>query len=295
MMMTSNNKITDISAWLLRMIATLLLFSSCFIVFCDADTGDPSMKEFFRVTFGFKEWYSKKSQEPQPIHVMSAGLPRTGTASFVVALSKLGLKSYHMKDGAVETPGHLDMWYDLYSSSGTTTLDKLFDDMSVHGFNATSDAPVCFWYQEQMKRYPNAKVVLTVRGGNGDDNSGGEAWSKSFQTAIIDVMSIMSEVPFRWIPMFPKIELMVQQMLPRALEIDIDPKTHYPIVDQLPQAYDKWNSKVKATVPSSNLLVFAPQDGWEPLYTFLKDVSPEVANRCGIILASGEPYLNVND
>ena len=59
-----------------------------------------------------------------------------------------------------------------------------------------------------MERYPDAKVVLTVRG---DGN--GEAWAKSFQTAIIDVMSIMKEIPFRWIPMFQKIERIVQAML----------------------------------------------------------------------------------
>lgn len=76
---------------------------------------------------------------PQPIYVIGAGLPRTGTASFVVALQKLGLLSYHMKDGVMETPGHLDMWHDLYA--GSVSFDDVLNDMAAYGFNATCDVP----------------------------------------------------------------------------------------------------------------------------------------------------------
>ena len=353
--------------------------------------GDPSMMEFFRITLGLttiknsimttlKIITNQEQQSPsppeQPIYVVSAGLPRTGTASFVIAMKKLGLHSYHMKDGAVETPGHLNLWYNLYrfleeneekivanmndkgddvrasitssSTSSSLLFDKILDDMSLSGFNVTSDAPACFWYKEQMKRYPNAKVILTVRGdsGSSDDtvtDPGSSkspsptkrslAWTQSFKLAIIDVMVLMKEVPYRWIPMFQKLEYIVQQMLLQllsTLEMDtntiIDPNTDYPATEHLPNIYDTWNKRVKETVPSENILLFAPQDGWVPLCNFLTSSSksptsqgendgddedeapsiPEsssstisfnniVKTRCDEIIKSGEPYPYVND
>ena len=368
--------------------------------------GDPSMMEFFRITLGLttiktsimttlksiinQEQHSPSPSE-QPIYVISAGLPRTGTASFVIAMKKLGLHSYHMKDGAVETPGHLNLWYNLYrnleekeekneankkdngeddvrasptssstssSSSSLLLFNEILDGMSLNGFNVTSDAPACFWYKEQIKRYPNAKVILTVRGdsgGSSDDtitdpgssstspspspSTSSLAWTKSFKLAIIDVMVLMKEVPYRWIPMFQKLEYVVQQMLLQlisTLEMDtnsriIDPNTGYPSVEQLPNIYDTWNKRVKETIPSENLLIFAPQDGWEPLCNFLTSSSSKsttttsqedndgddeddeapsipkssgsstssfdsiVKTRCDEIIKSGEPYPYVND
>lgn len=51
--------------------------------------GNPSMADFFRVTLGLTPPFKK--DEHRPIKVIGAGLPRTGTASFVMALRKLGL------------------------------------------------------------------------------------------------------------------------------------------------------------------------------------------------------------
>ena len=73
--------------------------------------------------------------------MIGAGLPRTGTSSFVVALSKLGLKTYHMRDGAVETPGHLQLWSDYYNHKNDISMDDVLDGIAAQGFNATSDGP----------------------------------------------------------------------------------------------------------------------------------------------------------
>jgi hypothetical protein len=270
---------------------------------------EPSLKEFFRVTFGvalggvFNNNDGENRPPPQPLQVIGAGLPRTGTASFVNALSKLGLRSYHMKDGAIETPGHLDMWYILYNKEygnrdtvGSTTISvpDILDDMAVQGFTATADSPTCFWYKEQMERYPNAKVVLTVRGAKGG-SSGGEAWKRSFSTNIIDAVVSFREIPFRWVPMFQKIDRLNVAMFEATLGTAIDPDTKFPVKDQLPEAYDRWVANVKAYVPEENLLVHAAEDGWEPLCEFLSPLSSNIESRCQTILASGEPYPNVND
>ena len=257
--------------------------------------GDPSIIEFFRVTLGLKSKDTSNRNNPQPLQVIGAGLPRTGTASFVNALSKLGLHSYHMKDGAIETPGHLDLWYRLYHpedksiGSGEVSFGDILDDMAIQGFTATSDGPSCFWYKEQMKRYPDARVVLTVRG-----DGSGEAWERSFSTNIIDVLVSMQDIPYSWFPMFQKIDGMARAMLD-PLGVELDPKTKFPRKDELPGAYERWVQQVKATVPEDKLLVYAAQDGWAPLCEFLSPLSAEIEAKCQSILASGETYPNVND
>ena len=121
-----------------------------------------------------------------------------------------------------------------------------------------------------MKRYPNAKVVLTVRG-----DGSGEAWAKSFTSAIINTMSTMRQIPYRWFPMFQTIDSVVLNML-KALGTDLDPVTGYPVISQLPNAYNQWVETVKATVPEDKLLVHAPKDGWQPLCDFLSPLSPDI-------------------
>ena len=49
-----------------------------------------------------------------PRRVIAAGLSCTGMASFVVDMKQLGLKTYHMKSGMVETAGLVDLWHKLY-------------------------------------------------------------------------------------------------------------------------------------------------------------------------------------
>ena len=151
---------------------------------------------------------NNETETPQPLLVICAGLPRTGTSSFVAALKKLGLKTYHFED-FMQTPGHFDLWNGLYDSDNKTVrIDDILHDMAKHGYQATSDQPACFWYKEQMAKYPNAKVILTVRG---DGN--GEAWAKSAKLAMLDMNTALRQIPFRWIPLFRKGDKLVRTMI----------------------------------------------------------------------------------
>ncbi len=44
----------------------------------------------------------------------------------------------------------------------------------------------------------------------------------------------------------------------------------------LREAYEKHNERIKATVPPERLLLWGPQDGWEPLCKFLDMPVPDV-------------------
>ena len=89
--------------------------------------------------------------------VIGAGLPRTGTLSQKVALEMVGLgPCYHM----VNVLANLELapqW--RRAMDGDAQWDEIFD-----GFESTVDWPGSFFYRELIEVYPEAKVVLGVRG-----------------------------------------------------------------------------------------------------------------------------------
>src|ERR671918_1069687 len=92
------------------------------------------------------------------LRVVGAGLPRTGTASLVVALEYLlGGRSYHMR----VIPGHpfdLGPGWNLALSGGKPDWDALLD-----GYIAAVDWPASMFWRELSGAYPDALVLLSVR------------------------------------------------------------------------------------------------------------------------------------
>lgn len=89
--------------------------------------------------------------------VIGAGLPRTGTMSTQAALNQLGFRCYHMQDVPRER-GHLRAWTALVQEREPLDWHWLFQN-----YEATVDAPACFYFEELMREFPDAKVLLTVR------------------------------------------------------------------------------------------------------------------------------------
>lgn len=75
------------------------------------------------------------------IKIIGAGLGRTGTQSLLQALTILGYKPYHMKEGVFETPGQMYKWKRLREGA-QEGYEDLVDSMLEAGFNATLDMPV---------------------------------------------------------------------------------------------------------------------------------------------------------
>jgi len=89
--------------------------------------------------------------------VIGAGFGRTGTASLQIALEKLGFdKCYHMFE-LIHNRAHAKIWYQA-------SLGEVIDwDDLLQGYQASVDWPACSFYKELLEKYPDAKVVLTVR------------------------------------------------------------------------------------------------------------------------------------
>ncbi len=97
------------------------------------------------------------TEEKPTIKVIGAGLGRTGTLSLKAALEELGFsRCYHMTDVFAHLE-HARVWDDA-ARGLPVDWDTLFQ-----GYQATVDWPGCAFYEEFMRRYPDAKVILSVR------------------------------------------------------------------------------------------------------------------------------------
>ena len=109
------------------------------------------------------------------LSVIGAGFGRTGTLSLRIALERLGLgPCYHMLE-VFEHPEHIEVW-NRAADGREVDWEALF-----RGYRSAVDWPVCAFYQELASRYPEAKVILTVRDP--------ERWYRSAVDTIFPVMT----------------------------------------------------------------------------------------------------------
>jgi hypothetical protein len=206
------------------------------------------------------------------IEVIGAGFGRTGTLFLKAALEELGFgPCYHMSE-LFEHPEHLELW-EAAAQGEPVDWDEVFA-----GYRATVDWPGGAFYEELMKKYPDAKVILTVRDP--------ERWYESARSTIYGTQEGASS------PIFPLLALFFPRMrhMKRAGRM-IDAIAWEGLFDgrfedkeYAIQAFERWNEGVKRRVPAEKLLVYEVKEGWGPLCEFLGVKAPE-----------GKPFLHLND
>jgi hypothetical protein len=193
------------------------------------------------------------------IKIIGAGLPRTGTTTLKRSLETLGYsKTYHMKELLVN-PDKLSLWHTL-EETGTTDWDTLYD-----GFEASVDFPCYPWYKEHMIRYPDAKVILTVRPF--------EAWYKSAMSTIWTAgpQNLPEKLSMLWKvatnsrvrKVVGCIKLVKKSLWVNHFEGRFEDKSY------AEEIFNKHIADVKAHVPADKFLVYDVRDGWGPLCNFL--------------------------
>lgn len=193
------------------------------------------------------------------IKIIGAGFPRTGTNSLKRSLEMLGYeKTYHFKD-LMNVPTNLPYWQEL-QATGNMKWDEIYD-----GYQASVDFPCYPWYKEHMARYPDAKVIMTVRSF--------ESWYESMRKTIyvsgpqtpIAKISLLSKMLFsaRLRNLFKCIKFVKNFLFNIQFEGKFDDK------EFVRSVWEKHIAEVKAHVPSDKLLVFEVKDGWKPLCEFL--------------------------
>lgn len=194
------------------------------------------------------------------IEVIGAGFGRTGTLSLKLALEKLGFgKCYHMLE-VLRNPDHVEVWQQA-------TRGEDVDWRGLYrGYRASVDWPACNFWEIQLRRFPDARVILSERDP--------ERWYDSVMSTIYpgSVKARESDDPatLAWAEM--------------AFELIWDGTFHGRIEDRehAIDVYLAHNEYVKKQAPADRLLVFEASRGWEPLCRFLGCPVPD------------EPYPRVN-
>jgi hypothetical protein len=194
-----------------------------------------------------------------PIKIIGAGFPRTGTNTLRESLEKVGyVKTYHMKELLLH-PENLSYWQTL-RETGTTQWDELYN-----GYQATVDFPAYPWYKEHMKRYPDAKVILSTRPF--------EKWYDSFYNTIWLAQNPSEEQKKEMgekMKFNPRLQT-VMKVMQFAKETIIEEHFQGRFLDKdfVKKIFDEHHEAVKGYVPADNLLVFDVAEGWGPLCEFL--------------------------
>jgi len=179
------------------------------------------------------------------MHVIGAGVGRTGTYSLKLAINRLGLgPCHHMEAVLQDMVRHVPLWNDA--------VDDRADWAAIYrGFESAVDWPTACFFRELLEAYPDAKFVLTIRDP--------DKWADSFSATIQKLVRDRDHAPAdkqAWLEM-------ARRVIARTGFTDDMGQ------DQLARAYVAHNEAVRATIPSRQLLVFQVKDGWGPLCEFL--------------------------
>jgi Sulfotransferase domain len=196
--------------------------------------------------------------------IIGAGLPRTATTTQMYALEKLGCSPcYHMRDLLADLDTGLPLWEEAVN--GSPDWERIFG-----GAQSTVDWPSARYYRELMDYYPDAKVLLSVRDG--------EEWAASMQQTVWGVYHGDSVLHYvcraRAVldPLWSRyMDLMTRMTWDEGGALEGDTSTTAGLV----AAMERWNEKVKQTVPPERLLAWDLRDGWEPLCEFLELPVPD--------------------
>ena len=197
------------------------------------------------------------------LRVIGAGTGRTGTMSLKLALERLGFsRCYHMVE-LLRHPEDVVHW-ERANRGEPVDWDTLFV-----GYRATVDYPGYLHYQTLMQRYPDAKVILTVRDP--------EAWYESALATIYRAEPGLTQKLKMGLalPFSPKLRklLRVFRLSGEVWEREFEGK--FEDKDFAIARFERHNEAVKRTVPADKLLVYEVGQGWEPLCEFLEVPVPD--------------------
>lgn len=195
------------------------------------------------------------------MRIIGAGLPRTATTTQKVALELLGLSTYHMVD-LMSDYSHLPLWH-AAADGDNSVWDEL-----MAGRDATVDWPGARFYGPLMDKYPEAKVLLSVRNH--------ESWERSMRETICPIyfgdqlMHHLAEARRHVDPNWAEWLRLMNRIVWEA-PLNDAPET----TEGLIRSAKRWDDEVKATVPADRLLVWEAKEGWEPICEFFGLEKPD--------------------
>ncbi|KAF2490124.1 hypothetical protein BU16DRAFT_575558 [Lophium mytilinum] len=200
---------------------------------------------------------SESKAHGKGLQVIGAGLPRTSTSSLQTGLQILGYDPcYHtithlLPNASTQGP----MWLKAMNTRDKAVRQKILAEI-VSGYSAIVDGPGCFFVEDWVEMYPDAKVediasdfILGMR--------------KSPQAWLDSVMGSMGKV-FGKGPMY----YLMNNLW------DVQTFEKHGVHVRTTDFYLKHNDEIREIVPKERLLEFQAADGWAPLCNFLGKEKP---------------------
>ena len=193
------------------------------------------------------------------MHVIGAGVGRTGTYSLKLAINRLDLgPCHHMEEVLHDLPGQVPLW--------SAALHGQADWQAIYaGYRSAVDWPTAGFFRQLAQAFPSARFVLTHRDP--------ERWADSFEATIYKLLAGRDRAPAAmqaWMDMAEGVVAMTG--FPAGLDRA-----------GLIAAFVAHKEAVEAAIPADRLLVYEVKEGWAPLCAFLGLPVPD------------EPFPRTND
>ena len=201
------------------------------------------------------------------VKMIGAGKCRTGTSTLKAAMEILGMKCYHMTE-AHKLHDHPLLWSECFDNRPSGDVDSL---LGKSGYEASCDFPSCVFFEEQMKAYPDAKVILTIRDP--------EKWYKSCCDTVFQHLPENDSCPIGF-------RMFILVWLPKGTAEFFDKCICQLFLqnqgfskENCIRCFNEHNEYVKRVVPPGKLLVVDITSGemsWKKLCEFLEVPIPNV-------------------
>ncbi len=192
-----------------------------------------------------------------PLDIIGAGLGRTGTKTMKTVLQQLGFgPCFHMVD-LFEHPERLQHFEDAFAGRDAD-WEALFE-----GYRSCVDFPACDYYRQLAARYPEAKVILTVRDP--------DAWYDSVHSTIYPASRGNTPPPEGGDERSRIHQYVWKAVWAGRFERRFEDR------DFAIAKFLEHTENVKRDIDAERLLVYEVKDGWEPLCQFLGVDVPDEA------------------
>jgi hypothetical protein len=188
------------------------------------------------------------------LEIIGPGFGRTGTNSLKLALEHLGFGPCHHMFEVRDRPELLPDWQ-AAARGERVNWGKVF-----HGYRSQVDWPGARYWRELRQRFPEAKVILSVRDP--------DEWFDSVQETILPFVAARGKHPT---PHMNAIAEMAYQTIVVQVFNDRLSDRNYAI-----DIFRKHIAEVQAEIGSDRLLTFDLREGWAPLCNFLSADVPGI-------------------
>lgn len=211
------------------------------------------------------------------LRVIACGLPRTGTTTTGRALSIL-LNGSVWDGGGDSFAGSPTRQRQLLSLASYCPMRTPSDRTQVlnllrtftEGKVASTDQPGCYFIEELLALYPDAKVICTTR-----DR---ESWWASY-SALWKIIHDLSTHPFLFLSpslrRYCSFSFDFYARVPQAVGMKTSQASAWPVSNQA-ELYERHAEYVKRSVPAGQLYYFDVKSGWGPLCDILGVEVPDL-------------------